>query len=227
MRSVQSIANELNRQFTNQQAWLLAEVIHEAHSELATKDDMADIKTAIHELAQAQGRTEQRVDGLAQRMDELAQSQKQTEDQMRELAQAMKDLARQVGGLARSSSYALENEAYRQLPAYLLAQHGIRITQRFIRTEVDGIEINLFAHGEREGKPVVVVGESKMQIDERRANYKEEAQLFEQLAQQREVAFEQYPNATPVSIIITHYARPAFIKRAEKAGHLVIQSYEW
>ena len=29
MRSIQSIANDLNRQFTSQQAWLLAEVIYE------------------------------------------------------------------------------------------------------------------------------------------------------------------------------------------------------
>lgn len=220
MRSIQSIANDLNRQFTSQQAWLLAEVIHETHSEVATKDDMAEVKTAIHELTQAQNRTEQW-------MNELAQAQNRTEQRMNELAQAMKDLARQVGGLARSSSYALENEAYRQLPAYLLEQHGIRIIERFIRTEIDGVEINLFARGEREGKPVIVVGESKMQIDERRANYKEEAQLFEQLENQREVAHEKYPNAIPISITITHYARPSFIQRAEKAGHIVVQSYEW
>jgi len=119
MRSIQSIADDLNRQFSSQQAWLLAEIIHEIQSEVATKC--------------------------------------------------------------------------------------------FIRTEIDGIEINLFARGEREGKPVVVVGKSKMQINERRANYKEEAQLFEQLENQREVTHEQYPNATPISIIVTHYARPSFI----------------
>lgn len=42
-----------------------------------------------------------------------------------------------------------------------------------------------------------------------------------------QLVHEKYPNATPISIIITHYARPSFIQRAEKAGHIVVQSYEW
>ena len=79
----------------------------------------------MEELAQAQTRTEQRMDSLAVRMEELAQAQARTEQRMEELAQAQArteaevaklavshgHLRSQVGGLAQTMAYALENDA--------------------------------------------------------------------------------------------------------------------
>ena len=108
------------------------------------------------DLGAAQQRTEQRVE-------ELAQSQKETSSEVTRLVHQVDRLVHQVdrvtkaveitnsqvGGLGRSMAYALENEAYRHLPAYLAARHQLQVTQRFIRTEVGGKEINFFAEARR------------------------------------------------------------------------------
>jgi chromosome segregation ATPase len=161
--------------------------------ELAQAQGRTEVR--MEELAQAQGRTEARMEELAQaqgrteaRMEELAQAQGRTEVRMEELAQAqgrtesaLRQLAQEVGGLSRSVSYALENEAYRQLPAYLAAQYGIHLTERMLRTDIGGEEINLFALGERNGKPIVIVGETKLQLDRRRGTRDAVERLLDQL----------------------------------------------
>ncbi|MEM7531605.1 MAG: hypothetical protein AAF639_05490, partial [Chloroflexota bacterium] len=38
----------------------------------------------------------------------------------------------ELGGLSKSLGYALENEAYRVLPAFLEKEYGITVTERFI-----------------------------------------------------------------------------------------------
>ncbi|MFN3740214.1 MAG: hypothetical protein ACK4TF_06015, partial [Thermodesulfovibrionales bacterium] len=59
--------------------------------------DIKELRLVVYELAQAQKRTEQRVEELAQaqkkteqRLEELAQAQKKTEERLEELAQAQK-----------------------------------------------------------------------------------------------------------------------------------------
>jgi hypothetical protein len=42
-------------------------------------------------------------------------------------------------------SYAFENEAFRMLPGVLKEKYGIEVTERFIRKEVKGKEINFLS----------------------------------------------------------------------------------
>jgi len=158
--------------FNQRQSVVLAEVVTEAYNDLVKTSDFNELKSIMRELAVAQTRTESRVEELAVAQKELAVEQKEltaaqarTESRVEELAEAQKELAvaqketqyeiqtltkrlgdlgSTVGGLGNSMGYALENEAYRMLPSLLKEKYGLEMTERFVRTYVGGMEINLF-----------------------------------------------------------------------------------
>jgi len=82
-------------------------VLLRLREEFAVKrEDFAEVRNALRELADAQKRTEERVEELAQaqkrteeRVEELAQAQKRTEERVEELAQAQKRTEASVGRL--------------------------------------------------------------------------------------------------------------------------------
>jgi chromosome segregation ATPase len=137
----------------------------------------------LEELAEAQKRTEARVEELAEaqkrteaRVEELAEAQKRTEEALRLLALSHDKLAgeheetrRQLGGLAATVGYRLEDEAYRALPRLLQRDYGLavegRLKRRFV-TDNRGrkIEVNIIGEALRDGERVTVVGESKSQL---------------------------------------------------------------
>jgi chromosome segregation ATPase len=179
----------------------------------------------VEELAEAQKRTEARVEELAEaqkrteaRVEELAEAQKRTEKEVAVLARGLKTTREQVGGLSRSMAYALENEAYRKLPAFLEANHGIRVQDRIIRADVADEEINFFARALQGDKAVVLVGESVLRLDDA----SKLRSLRRKLQKVGAVVAEE-----PLPIIVTHYAKPKVLEKAREAGILVIQSFEW
>ena len=256
------IVRKLGAVFEQQQATLLAEVVTEAYNDLVKTGDFNELKGIVKELAQAQGRTETRMEELAQaqgrtetrmeelaqaqgrtetRMEELAQAQGRTEVRMEELAQAQKETTYQihalahklgetnntVGGLGQSFAYALENEAYRMMPAVLEEKYAIRVTERLVRTHIAGEEINLFGRGRRGGKEILIVGETKLRLDERRQGKSGQAAVFEQLAAKAEAVQEEYPGVEIVLMLVTHYARPQMLEAARERDIIVVQSFEW
>jgi uncharacterized protein YoxC len=201
-------------------------------SALAVAQERTETKVA--ELAEAQQRTEARLDHLAQTVDGLATTVDGLGKRMDSLTttvdtlgKTVNGLAQEMGGLSRTMSYALENEAYRNLPALLAAQYGITLDKKLVRTDVDGEEINLFAHGTRNDKAIYLVGESKSQLDERRGNQRAADDILRQLARKAAIVQKKYPESEIVQLLITHYARPGFLQKAEKAGVIIIQSFEW
>ena len=205
-----------------------------AQAQGRTEARMEELAQAQRDLAQAQGRTEARMDELAQAQRDLAQAQGRTEARMAELAQAqgrtegeLRQLAQELGGLSRSVSYALENEAYRQLPAYLATHHGIHLTERMVRTDVGGEEINLFALGERNGAPIVIVGETKLQLDRRRGTRDALERLLDQLEAKVKVVQTAHPEREVVRLLVTHYIRPTLREVATRRNVLIAQSFEW
>ncbi len=215
------ITRKLETVFEQQQAVVLAEVVTDAYGDLVKTGDFNELKFIVKELAEAQKRTELRVEELAEaqkrtgsRMEELAEAQKRTESRMEELTEAQKELTEAqketqyqvqaltqklgetnntVGGLGQSMAYTLENEAYRMIPALLKEKHGIEMAERFVRTYVRGEEINLFGRGRRDGKDILIVGETKLRLDERRKGKIGRAMVFEQLATKADVVKEEYP----------------------------------
>jgi hypothetical protein len=158
---------------------------------------------------------------------ELAVAQQRTEAEVEKLTSAVGDIRSEIGGMSRSMSYALENEAYRALPAFLLENHGIEVTERLIRTSVNGEEINFLGRAARDGRPVLIVGESKQRLDERRSSKREEDRIFSQLEAKAEVVRAAYPDEEITMLLITHYARPEFLRTAAARGIVVVQSFEW
>lgn len=228
------IERRLTEAFEANQDRALAEVIQITYNDLVKADDFNELKAIVRQLAEAQNRTEQRLEELTQAQGQLAQAQARTEQSLRELTGEVRvlvgglsDVRAELGGLSRSTAYALENEAYRLLPAFLLREHGIEVVERLLRTEIGGEEINLFGKARQDGREVLLVGETKLQLDERRANQRETERMLDRLAAKVEAVKQAMPGTEVVSLLITHYARPAFVEQARARGIIVVQSYEW
>ncbi|TDA70040.1 MAG: hypothetical protein D9V47_03230 [Clostridia bacterium] len=178
----------------------------------------------IEELAEAQKRTERKVEELAEaqkrterKLEELAEAQKRTEVEVQKLTRAIGATRTDLGGLARSVSYALENEAYRVLPAYL-RQHGIEITERLVRAEIAGEEINVLGLGKRNGQEVVIVGEAELRLSG--------SAKIRQLERKTEVVKSHYGKEV-VKVFITHFATSAMLTKCREKEIMVVQSFEW
>ena len=214
-----------------------------AEAQKRTEVRVEGLAARMEELAEAQKRTEQRLEGLAQAQEAMAQAlaslaraqeesqrqiqalaraQEESQRQIQELTRQMVEVRRELGGLGRSMGYALENEAYRMLPAFLAEKHGIQVTERFVRTYIGDEEINLFGRGRRDGKEVLIVGEVKVRLEEGR---REDA--LEQLEEKARVVQEAYPGEELLLLLVTHHAHPGILQRAQERGILVVQSFEW
>ncbi|QSF49184.1 hypothetical protein [Thermosynechococcus sp. TA-1] len=109
-----ALEEKLRTAFSPEQAHLLAEVIREAYDDLVKAKDFNELKVIVADLAQAQKRTEERLEELAaaqkrteERVEELAAAQKRTEERVdqltvtvAELAQAQKRTEERVDQLA-------------------------------------------------------------------------------------------------------------------------------
>ena len=249
------MTRKLETVFQRRQAVLLAEVVTDAYNELVKTGDFNELKAIVKGLAEAQQRTEMRVGGLAEaqqrtgaRMEELAEAQQRTEMRLEELAEAQRELAqaqketqhqlqaltyqvietnRTVGGLGQSVAYALENEAYRMLPTLLAKKYDIQMTERMVRTHIGGEEINLLGRGQRDGKEVLIVGETKLRLDERRTGRSGHVAAFEQLVTKAQAVRTKYPDVEIVLLLVTHYARPDVLTQAQEQNIIVVQSFEW
>ena len=218
MQTAVDIKSRLEGVFAKEQAAVLAEVITDAYSALVKTSDFNELKGIVRELAEAQKRTEVR-------MEELAEAQKATEKEIRLLARGIIETRGELGGLSRSVSYGFENEAYRMLPGILKKAHGVEIKEKLIRTEVGGKEINILGKATRDGKDAIVVGEVKLRLEGRRK--KGEKDVFDELEEKVEVVREEYGDVEIIRLLVTHYATKGFLEKAKERGVLVVQSFEW
>ena len=197
---------------------------------LAEAQERTEIR--LNELAEAQKRTEQRLDSLTEKVEALAEAQKRTEIKVNELAEAQKrteveirklgiGLRRtreQIGGLARSVAYALENEAFRKLPAFLKERYQIEVIDNIIRAEIEGEEINILGQVKKDGQEMMLVGEAVLKLDDRRK--------LKLLSDKVQLVKETYGKGV-IPIIITHFAKKNILERAKNAGIIIVQSFEW
>ena len=242
------IAQKLQSAFEPQQAEVLLEVISLSYNNLVKVSDFTELKAIVRDLAEsqksmgesqksmgeslealgiAQERTSTQLEEMTTVIKELALAQERTEKQVEKLTSATSDIRSEIGGMSRSMSYALENEAYRALPAFLLVKHGIEVTERLIRAPINNEEINFFGRAVRDGKPVLIVGESKQRLDERRSSKREENRIFSQLETKANIVRAAHPDEEIALLLITHYARPEFLRTAAERGIIVVQSFEW
>jgi DNA repair ATPase RecN len=96
------IYEELSETMDPTAARKLASILDSLYQDVkqtVTRADFQELQGVVRELAEAQKRTEQRLDSLAARVEELAQAQKRTESRVEELAEAQKRTESRVAEL--------------------------------------------------------------------------------------------------------------------------------
>ena len=118
MSSVPEIRGRLLRAFPENQADLLAEVLVESHAELVNRADFHKLTEVVHDLAEAQKRTEMRVE-------ELADAQKQTEIHVDELARSQQEMR-----VTMQEMQASQREMQGSLQAMQASQQEMQASQQ-------------------------------------------------------------------------------------------------
>lgn len=161
MVSVPEIRSRLQPVFTEPQADLLANVLVETHAELVTRGDFHRLTNVVEDLADAQKRTEHRVE-------QLAESQLEMQHAITGLTRQVGDLAKQVGGLSNAVGANLEDFACELVPELL--EKYWRLTtvsagpEELTSADGEAREFDVVVRGTIEGRPVVVVCETKATV---------------------------------------------------------------
>lgn len=172
------IYEELSKTIGDEAAKSLTKTLTKIYDDLSntvTKVEFNELKEVVSELAEAQKRTEQRLEELAeaqkkteQRLDELAQAQKKTEESLNRLIKRVDNIEDQLGGLSMAVGYGIEDKLYPHISKFAQKYFGISVEDTVLRKNViypDGKfdEINLYISGKKDGKDVLVLGECKAQ----------------------------------------------------------------
>ncbi len=144
----------------------ILEEMDRQREETVTKKEFNELKEIVRELAEAQKRTELKVE-------ELAEAQRETQRELRKLVGEHVKTREQLGGLSTTVGYVLENEAMKALPALLESEFGLRTRERLVRKFVEDelgrpIEVNILGKAARNGQEVVILGEAKSQLSKQK-----------------------------------------------------------
>lgn len=203
-------------------------------AELAEAQKQTEIKIA--ELAEAQKRAEERLSRLETTVAELAEAQKRTEIRLNELAEAQNKTEKalqkliedhrktreNLGGLAHTVGYFLENEAYKYLPNLLKKDFSIEVIGEILRdyVEISPLnyeEINILGKGRMNGKEITIFGEAKTQLK------KTDVDRF--ISKINKIA-KIYPTEK-LLILVTHQAHPSVREYAKQKGIKIYYSYQF
>jgi len=128
------MTRKLQTAFEPDQAAVLTEVITEAYADLVKTSDFNELKAIVKDLAEAQQRTELRVEELAQaqqrtelRVEELAQAQQRTEQSLAQLSADVRALTSEVRAI---------KEDVRELSDWQRGEAGRREGERYERNMV-------------------------------------------------------------------------------------------
>ncbi len=205
MFKFKEIKERLKSVFDEKQAEVLAEVIYKSYENLIKVSDFNELKEIVRELAEAQKRTEERLEAfqrtteenfnrvwdainkLTERVDQLAEAQRRTEERLNQLAikvdqlaeaqrkteeslnqlvrrvdqlaRSHKALSEQVGGLAHTIGYRLEDEAMKSLPDLLARDFGVKVIGKLRRDFVEispgqYIEVNIIGSAKKMGRSI-------------------------------------------------------------------------
>ena len=194
-----------------------------AAAQARSEERLDRVEATLDRLAAAQARSEERLDRVEATLDRLAAAQERTEEALRKLTKAHDETRKQLGGLSHTVGYILENEAYRALPTLLAADHGIEVEDRLIRTYLTTdrgypVEVNIFGRGRRNGREVVVIGESKSQLSAKNIDHFIQGRLT-----RLEPLFEDvFP------VLVTHMiSSPDVADYAQERGIALYYSYQF
>jgi chaperonin cofactor prefoldin len=171
----------------------------------------------LRALAQAQRRTEERVDRLEAAVERLAEAQRRTEERIEQLALAVQTLAQQVGRLGDTIGYGIEDLARDLTPDRLARRYGITVLsldRAFFRVDGQEIELDFYGLAQRDGEHLAVVGEAKSRI------YGRDVEALSERARQLAA---QLPG-TPLPVLFGFVIHPSAREAAARLGAIVIAS---
>jgi chromosome segregation ATPase len=144
---------------------------------------VSELAEAQKQLAEAQKQTENRLSRLEVVVSELAEAQKQAENRLSRVEVAIGQLTASVKnlvdeqaktrdeltGLTTTVGFALEDRAYKSLPALLQQEFGLEVQGKLERKYVtdkkgEQIEVNIIGEATRNGDRFVIIGECKSQL---------------------------------------------------------------
>ena len=195
-------------------------VTREEFNEL--KEIVRDISENLKELAQAQRRTEERLNELSERVTQLTEAQRRTEKEIEKLTKGLDSLRKEVGGLAHTVGYRLEDEAMKALPELLKRDAGVEVVGRLKRDYIEiapgkYIEVNIWGTGRINGEEYVIVGEARSQLK------KGDVDEFIKKVN----AIKRYIPKEQIKILVTYQTSPIVRKYAEEKGIKIYFSYEF
>jgi hypothetical protein len=164
----------------------------------------------MRQLTAAQARTEARMEELAAAQARMAAAQERTE-------LAVQSLAQQVGRLADTIGFTLEELAREVTPAYLAQHyniHTLQLDRSFIVVDGQELEFDLYGHGQRNGERVTVMGGVRSRIYGR--DVEEAVRRTTRLAPQL--------SGTPVTVLFGFVIHPLARVAAQQLGAIVISS---
>jgi len=195
---------------------------------LPRRKDFFDLRGVIRELADAQQRTEQKVEALAHAQEALANAQTRTESAIQELVAAHKDLekshhrlAQQVGGLSDAIGGDIEDMAYALIFRVLSDTFDWQIGDlgRVWHTwDNKPEEVNIFGKATdpaRSDATIWIIGEAKHNL-----TLKELRRFLKQLERAR-----RHLQGEICPICFCYRARPEVQQTAQQAGIYLLFSY--
>ena len=175
------------------------------------------LEAALTRLAEVQVRSEERFARLEEaqarteaRVEQLAAAQERTE-------RAVQMLAQQVGRLADTIGFTLEDLAREVTPPYLAQHYNIHVSQldrHFIVLGDQELEFDLYGAGQRDGETVTVVGEVRSRIYGRDVED----------AVRRTTRLTSQLSGTPVTVLFGFVIHPSAREAAQRLGAIVISS---
>ncbi len=207
-----------------------------AEAQRKTEERLTRLEETVEKLAQAQRKTEERLTRLEETVEKLAEAQRRTEERVNELAQAQRrteeeiarltgeiiTLKKEVGGLAHTVGYRLEDEAMKALPEILKKEMNLRIIGRLRRDFIETrkgkfVEVNIWGEGRVDGKEYIIIGEAKSQLK------KSDIDSFIKKAEE----IKKFVPGEQIRILVTYIASPPVRKYAEEKGIKLYFSYEF
>ncbi|ACD66258.1 MAG TPA: chordopoxvirus fusion protein [Sulfurihydrogenibium sp.] len=183
----------------------------------------------VNQLVEAQRQTEERLNKLTERVEqltasvkELTENQKKLEERLVKVEEGIKLTRKEVGGLAHTVGYTLEDRAYKSLPKLLKKDFDIDIEGKLIRTYLElgkekFIEVNIFGKGRQKDKQVVIIGEGKSQLK------KTDVDKFLKTIEMIKGFFAE----KIIPIMITYQTLPQVDRYAEEKGVKIYYSYDF
>ncbi len=189
------------------------------------------LEAALTRLAEVQVRSEERFARLEEaqirteeRFARLEEAQARTEARVEQLAaaqarteRAVQTLAQQVGRLADTIGFTLEDLAREVTPPYLAQHYNIHVSQLDRHCIVLGdqeLEFDLYGAGQRDGETVTVVGEVRSRIYGRDVED----------AVRRTTRLTSQLSGTPVTVLFGFVIHPSAREAAQRLGAIVISS---